>query len=221
MAILQFPPLREADEHGLIAVGGDLEVESLLLAYRSGIFPWPIKEDILTWFAPPERAVLFFDSYHISRSLKKFRSHTSWKIKIDTDFNAVIRECSKVQNRPTQSGTWITPEMIDAYNELHRSGHAHSIECHDGEELIGGVYGVAINGFFAAESMFYRKPNASKLCIWHLVEFLKDFRIEWIDCQVMSPFLESFGVKNIPRDEFMKLLKISLEMKVNPFAIKN
>ena len=218
MPILQFPPLETADEHGLIAIGGDLEVESLLLAYRNGIFPWPIHSDILSWFAPPMRAVLFFNQFHISRSLKKFRSNSDWEIKIDNDFDTVIRECAKIINRPTQSGTWITPQIIESYSRLHSAGFAHSIECYEGSDLVGGVYGVCINGFFAAESMFYRKPNASKLCIWHLVELLSSHGIEWIDCQVMSPFLATFGTTEITRDEFMKILPKALALEVRPFS---
>jgi len=206
MAIISFPDIELADENGLLAMGGDLEVESLLLAYKSGIFPWPFDETVLVWFAPPRRALLFLDEFHPSKSLLRENKKAAFTIRIDHDFESVIRNCAELKNRGRQRGTWITEDMIEAYTEFHRAGYAHSIECYQGEKLIGGMYGVAIGRMFAGESMFYRQPNASKLCMLHLVELLKAKGVKWIDCQVMTPFLKAFGAREVTRKQFMELL---------------
>lgn len=207
MVIAAFPPVSEADEFGLLAVGGDLEVPSLLLAYRSGVFPWPLDRGTLTWFAPPERTVLFLKDFHCSRSLLRDIRRTSFRFAINRDFPAVIARCAETTNRPGERGTWITPRMQDAYIALHDAGYAHSFECYDGVELVGGVYGVAVGGLFAAESMFYRRPNASKMTLQFMVQFLLAQGIPWIDAQVMNPFLQSLGFIEISRARYMRLLK--------------
>jgi leucyl/phenylalanyl-tRNA--protein transferase len=217
MAILEFPPVCEADEYGILAIGGDLEVESLLLAYSSGIFPWPLDENYLTWFAPPERTLLFLDEVHVSRSLKKFRRKCSYRFSINTAFEEVVHCCAEMVNRGQQNGTWITGEMKEAYCDLHRAGYAHSIECFDGDELIGGMYGIAIAGMFAGESMFYRRPNASKLAFLYLIEYLQERKVPWIDCQVMTPLSKNFGARDLPRLEFMRLLDQELDRPVKLF----
>lgn len=215
MAILAFPPLSETHESGLLAIGGDLEVPSLLLAYRSGIFPWPIVEEkLLCWFAPPERAVLFFDRLHLPRSLKKLRKKSSWRLKVNSDFPAVIRACASSLKRRSQDGTWITPAIRDAYITLHQAGYAHSVECYDDDMLIGGLYGVAIGGSFAGESMFHHKANASKLCLCHLIDHLRAHGATWIDCQQMTPLLSSFGATLVPREEFMQMLKEAIKQPI-------
>lgn len=210
MTIVEFPPIESADPSGLLALGGDLDVDSLLLAYRSGIFPWPFDERFVAWFAPPERAVLFLDKLHVSRSLRKLRARTTFTFREDGDFNRVIDECAKTFNRIGQRGTWITKRMKAAYRRLHEAGHCHSYECYDGERLVGGLYGVALGRFFAGESMFYREPNASKLAFWYLCERLEERSVRWIDCQVLTPLLESFGAEVVSRERYMQLLAEAL-----------
>jgi leucyl/phenylalanyl-tRNA--protein transferase len=207
MAIIEFPPVDSADEDGLLAVGGDLEPESLLLAYQNGIFPWPINDELLAWFSPPTRAIISVDEFHISRSLERELKRGRFTTKIDSAFHQVITRCAQVINRGEQDGTWITEEIISAYSELHRLGIAHSFESYLDGELVGGIYGVRVNNFFAAESSFYRKANASKVAMVALYEYLKREGIPWFDCQVLTPFSESFGAKEISRGEFLKLLR--------------
>jgi leucyl/phenylalanyl-tRNA--protein transferase len=206
MTITEFPPVTDADEDGLLAFGGDLEVESLLQAYRSGIFPWPIDKNVLAWFSPPQRAVLFLDELHISHSLKKEARDPAWKFSMNSHFEQVIELCAKAKNRKKQRGTWITPQMIAAYKELYRAGYAFSAESLYNEVLAGGIYGTCIDGNYAGESMFYNQPNASKLALVFLISQLKSMGVMWIDFQVLNPFTESLGAREIERDEFLKLL---------------
>jgi len=206
MAISEFPPVEEADARGLLAIGGDLEVESLLLAYSQGIFLWPFDPEVLAWFAPRRRAVLFFKDLHLSRSLLRERKNTPWSFAIDRNFRAVMTECARSKNRRGGLATWILPKMIEAYTKLHHAGHAHSFECYAGDELIGGIYGVSIGQMFAAESMFYLRPNASKLALCFMVDTLKTWGLSWIDLQVLNPFTESLGAVTVPRAQFQKIL---------------
>ncbi|RMG45150.1 MAG: leucyl/phenylalanyl-tRNA--protein transferase [Candidatus Dadabacteria bacterium] len=217
MVIKSFPPHELADEYGLLAVGGDCEVDSLLLAYRNGIFPWPVYDDILTWFSPPKRAVLFFKDLHIPRSLKKLRKKNLFTFAIDRNFNEVINQCATSPNRGDQSGTWITKQIIEGYIELHKAGYAHSIECYSEDKLVGGLYGVSIGAMFAGESMFYTEPNASKLALLYLIDYLRNQQVDWIDCQVMTPLLKQFGAIEIPRAEFLTLLNDAIARNVQPF----
>ncbi len=210
MTILAFPDVSSADEHGLLAIGGDLEVPSLLLAYRSGIFPWPLDEETLAWFAPPKRAVLFFDRIHVARSLERERRRSTLEFKFDQNFAAVIQACAETTNRTKQQGTWITDDIIDAYCALHKSGIAHSIEAYQDGELVGGLYGVSIGAMFAGESMFYRAPNASKLALLYLCDYLGNCGGEWLDCQVLTPHMTQLGAQEIPRAKFMQLLSKAL-----------
>ncbi len=218
MAIEQFPPVEYADEHGLLAVGGDLEVESLRLAYSSGIFPWPtsgLRE--VPWFAPPKRGVLFLQDYSPPRSLVKASRRGGFELRVNTAFREVIASCAMAKNRPGQRGSWITRQMVEAYSQLHGAGFAHSIECFVGGELVGGLYGVGIGGMFAGESMFYREPNASKLALNHLVEILRARGSEWIDCQQLTPFFSSMGAVEIERERFMELLGEAVARDLPPF----
>ena len=189
-----------------MALGGDLRPQTLLLAYRQGIFPWPIEGLPLAWFSPAERAILEFSELHISRSLVKLRRRAPFRLTIDAAFEAVIEACAAAR-RPDPaglgSGTWITPAMRRAYCEFHRLGRAHSIEAWEADRLVGGLYGVNVDGAFVGESMFYRKPNASKLAMLHLVDHLRDRGLDWIDVQVMSPHLAALGAKLIERDRFL------------------
>jgi len=208
MTILEFPPVEEADDDGLLAIGGDLDVGSLLLAYSHGIFPWPSGESkILPWFAPPNRAILRTSAFHLSRSLAKDLRKGGFTFTIDARFSDVILACAKSKNRPGQRGTWINRSMISAYTTLHEAGHAHSVECLQNGELVGGLYGVSIGQLFTGESMFHIVPNASKLALHHLIEHVAARGATWIDCQVPTPHLQSLGAETIPRNDFMLLLK--------------
>ncbi len=210
MAILSFPPVELADEDGLLAVGGDLQAESLLCAYRSGVFPWPLDERSLLWFAPPRRAVIFLDEFHVSRRLARAIRRGKFTTARNTAFREVMTRCAEVKNRGGQHGTWITSEMIEAYCGLHARGFCHSFEAYLGGQLAGGLYGVQVGRFFAAESSFYRASDASKVAMCALVDHLAAEGIRWFDCQVLTPFSESFGAREIPRDEFMGLLASAL-----------
>lgn len=203
MTIKEFPPIETANEYGLLAVGGDLEIASILLAYRSGIFPWPI-DGILAWFAPPKRALLYFDDLHVSRSLTKFLKKETLEFKFNHDFAAVINLCSDVPRGG--KGTWITDEIIDAYIDLHKAGYALSFEAYYQGALVGGLYGVKIGNYFAAESMFHLKDNASKAVLVYTCVSLKKHGLEWLDCQVLNPFLKTMGAKEFSRSRFMRLL---------------
>lgn len=205
MPIREFPPHELADENGILAVGGDLHPESLLLAYRSGIFPWPMEGAPLLWFSPPERGIVFFSDLHIPKSLEKARRKSTFRITHDQAFEKVIRECADVP-RPGQSGTWITEPMLEAYVRLHELGHAHSFEVWDGEDLVGGIYGVDADGAFAAESMFYDQPYASKIALLALIDHMKSRGATWLDIQVMTPHMEKLGARLIEREQFHRLL---------------
>jgi len=217
MVIAAFPPVGDADEDGLLAVGGDLEIPSLLLAYRNGIFPWPLNARLLAWFAPPERGVLFFDRFHVPRSLRRERARSSLEFRIDTAFEEVIAACATVPRARGPAGTWITPAMVRAYTALHRAGHAHSFEAWADGELVGGMYGVSINGMFAGESMFFTRSGASKLTLWFAVEHLMSRGATWLDCQMVTPVLGVLGAEEIPRAEFLELLQRALTREISLF----
>lgn len=199
----QFP--RYATEEGIVAIGGNLEPETLVSAYRHGIFPWPIEGLPLTWFCPPQRAILDFANLHAPRTLAREQKRTSLRFTIDADFRAVIETCAKVK-RAGEVGTWIVPEMIEAYCEIHRRGHAHSVEAWEAESLVGGVYGVDAGGAFGGESMFHLRPNASKLALLHMIEHLKSRGLDWMDIQVMTPHMATLGAVEVTRAEFLERL---------------
>ena len=218
MVIEAFPPHDSADENGLLAIGGDLDVESLLLAYENGIFPWPIfEEDILAWFSPPQRALLFVDEVRVPRSLQKQLRRSRFEIRVNTEFHRVVGECAKLINRGRQKGTWINRDIINAYTELHAKGYAHSIECWERGELVGGLYGVSLGAMFAGESMFFRTSNASKFCLLFLIDYLRTNNVPWLDCQQQTPLLTQFGSREVPRKEFLRLLAIQLQKDVSLF----
>lgn len=211
MAISEFPPVDSADEHGLVALGGDLELDSLLLAYSQGIFPWPISEEYpLAWFSPDPRGILAFDKLHLSKSFRKFLKHNPYEIKFNTNFEAVIMNCARVL-RADQSSTWITDEIINAYIELHKNGFAYSVETYLEDRLVGGVYGVCINRFYSGESMFHLEDNASKVALVSLMYMLKQRDIGWIDTQMVTPVVKALGGLEIERDMFLKMLEISIK----------
>lgn len=211
MAILNFPPVDTSDEHGLLALGGDLEIESLLLAYSQGIFPWPISQEYpLAWFSPDPRGILAFDKMHLSKSLKKFLKKNPYEVRFNTNFEAVIMNCAEVKRSDNQ-GTWITQDIVNAYIELHKEGYAYSVETYLENELVGGVYGVCINRFYSGESMFHTKDNASKVALIALLYKLKQQDIGWLDTQMVTPVVESLGGVEIPRETYIKMLNISLK----------
>jgi leucyl/phenylalanyl-tRNA--protein transferase len=216
MPVRQFPDPRNTTEDGIVALGGDLEPETLMLAYLQGIFPWPISGLPLTWFCPPERGILEWDRLHIPKSLARAKKKNQFHFTVDQEFEKVIRFCAKLP-RPGQDGTWITKGIIEAYCELHRIGYAHSIEVWEKDELVGGIYGVESDGAFAGESMFHLKPNASKLGILFLMEYLHSKGQEWLDIQVITPHMEALGARLIPRDNFLKKLAESQKRGVRLF----
>lgn len=198
---LDFPDPSSADASGLLAFGGDLEPDRLLLAYRSGIFPWYSSGPIL-WWSPDPRFVLFSNELVVQRSLaKRIRQHR-YRITLDQAFAEVMRRCGSAP-RPGQRGTWITPEMFRAYVRLHELGHAHSVEAWSGDTLVGGLYGVAIGKMYAGESMFADEPDASKVAFVHFVRQLTIWGFPLIDCQVHTEHLERFGARAIPRVEYL------------------
>jgi leucyl/phenylalanyl-tRNA--protein transferase len=217
VAIQKFPPIELADEHGLLAQGGDLEVSSLILAYSQGIFPWPYSDyHPITWYSPDPRGVLDFLDLHLSDSFKKFLKKNSYTIKFNQDFEEIILACAASSNRKgidqnSMSSTWITRKMIEAYINLFYAGHAHCVAVYDGDELVGGLYGVRIKNFVSGESMFYKKSNASKLALYSLMNKLNDEGIDWIDTQMVTPVIQSMGGKEISRSEFIKRLNKSLK----------
>jgi leucyl/phenylalanyl-tRNA--protein transferase len=217
MAAIQFPDPRKSTREGIVAVGGELNPEMLLTAYRSGIFPWPIDDLPLTWFCPPKRGVLEFDRLKVPRSLAKERARSTWSFTIDRDFPAVIRACAKIF-RGFGEGTWITEEIVEAYERMHSLGHVHSVEVWEGEELVGGLYGVEVDGVFAGESMFHRRSGASKLALLHLIDHLRSRGAEWIDTQTPSPLMSLLGGRTIPRDEFLERLQQTQRLGLKLFG---
>lgn len=208
--ISSFPPAETADASGLLAVGGDLEVSSLLLAYRNGIFPWPHEGYPLLWFAPSRRAILEFDRFHIPQRLKRELKKAPFSFHINRDFSSVIKACSKSANRKGQKGTWINQDMINAYIKLYEATYAQSFEAWKGEDLVGGLYGVRIGKMFAGESMFYTVSGASKFAFVNAVEFLKSEGLTWMDIQMLTPLMKSFGAREISRKHFMAKLEGSV-----------
>jgi leucyl/phenylalanyl-tRNA--protein transferase len=210
MAILEFPPVELADENGLVGIGGDLEIESLLLAYSSGIFPWPIsKEYPLAWFSPDPRGVLYYKKLHISKSLKKFLNNHTYQIRYNTQFESVIRNCAEVKRAHEQS-TWITEDIISAYIDFHKLGHAYSVEVFHHDKLVGGLYGVKIKNYVCGESMFHFEDNSSKLALVSLMEKLHSQSIHWLDTQMITPVVDHLGGEYIPREKFLKKLQSAL-----------
>jgi len=202
---LSFPPPHLAIKEGLLAVGGDLSVERLLLAYRSGIFPWYSEGEPILWWSPDPRLVLYPDELRISRSLRKVIKRKLFHITFDQAFDAVIHGCA-VAKRSYGEGTWITNEMKAAYIEFHLRGYAHSVEAWQDEKLVGGLYGVAMGRAFFGESMFSRVSNASKVAFVSLVETLRKNHFTLIDCQVRTDHLMRFGAREISRKVFLEQL---------------
>jgi leucyl/phenylalanyl-tRNA--protein transferase len=205
---LAFPPV-DCAEDGLLAVGGDLRPERLVLAYSLGIFPWYDEGQPILWHSPDPRMVLEVRSLHVHRSLRKTMRKKPYRLTLDTAFDAVIDACAQVP-RPGQHGTWITREMRAAYLDLHRRGLAHSVEAWSDERLVGGLYGVSLGAIFFGESMFARAPDASKVAFATLVEQLAAWGIELVDCQVYTDHLARFGAEEWPRRRYIVALRRAL-----------
>ncbi|MBC9797559.1 leucyl/phenylalanyl-tRNA--protein transferase [Sinomicrobium weinanense] len=203
-----FPPVSKTSDVGIIAVGGDLSVERLLLAYKSGIFPWFEKGSPILWWSPDPRMVLFPEELKISRSMRKIMNKEVFTVTLNRNFRAVIQACAET-GRKGQKGTWITDDMIASYCKLHELGHAISVEVWQGDTLAGGVYGIDLGHVFCGESMFTRVSNASKVGFITLVEKLKREKYKLVDCQVYTSHLDSLGAREIPREDFIKILKES------------
>ncbi|WP_127477291.1 leucyl/phenylalanyl-tRNA--protein transferase [Sulfurivermis fontis] len=203
-----FPPVEHAlhEPDGLLAVGGDLAPQRILNAYRHGIFPWFSPGQPILWWSPDPRAVLFPDKLKVARSLRKTINKGSYQVRFDTAFARVIRACAETPRRG-QNGTWITEEMQQAYIRLHEMGYAHSAESWQGEELVGGLYGIRLGRVFYGESMFSHKTDASKVAFVHLVRKLQAEGVVLIDCQVTTDHLLSLGAEEIPRRRFIELLR--------------
>ncbi|PKG84655.1 leucyl/phenylalanyl-tRNA--protein transferase [Colwellia sp. 75C3] len=206
---LDFPPIDCAltEPNGLLALGGDLSSARLLRAYSQGIFPWFSEDDPLMWWSPDPRAIIDIEQLRINRTLAKSIRKVPYTITLNQDFIQVIQLCADAPFRTDE--TWILDDMQAAYINLHQQGHAHSIEIwhtdeHNHKELVGGLYGVAINGFFSGESMFYKQSNASKFALIALGQLLKSNNINFIDCQLLNPFLEDMGAKEISRNDFIQ-----------------
>lgn len=207
---LVFPPPALAEEDGLLAVGGDLSRDRILLAYSMGIFPWYSDGSPVLWWSPDPRLVLIPEELKVSRSLSQVIKKGIFSVTIDTAFDRVIRNCAEI-NRKGQQGTWITEEMIRAYIDLHCAGHAHSVESWQNGELVGGLYGIALGKAFFGESMFAIKSNASKVAFVMLVEYLNKLNFSFIDCQVTTEHLKSLGAKEVDRKKFLQMLKKALK----------
>lgn len=204
---LIFPPPELADEDGILAVGGDLSPERLLLAYSNGIFPWFTEDEPIIWWSPDPRFILNPIDIKVSKSMGKLMRKNKYHITFDTCFRDVIIQCSTDR----KGGTWITPDMIEAYCKLHELGFAHSVETWYEDQLVGGLYGISLGSAFFGESMFSLMDNASKIAIITLSKILSENEFLFIDCQVHTNHLESLGAKDVPRTEFLSLLEEALK----------
>ncbi len=191
---------------GLVAFAGDLSVERILLAYRSGIFPWSV--DPITWWSPVRRGVFEWDKLHVPRSLARTLRKNPFEVTRDRAFRRVMEGCAA-----REEGTWIAPEFIDAYTRLHEAGHAHSVECWQGGELVGGIYGVAAGGLFAGESMFHRVSDASKIALHHLAQHLRERGFALFDIQMVTDITEALGAVEISRAEYLRRLKKAVALE--------
>lgn len=207
-----FPPVESASEDGLVAVGGDLELDTLLEAYQKGIFPWPLSTYPLnvdlphTWFSPDPRGMLEFKRLHVPRSFVKFLKKSPFHVTFNKAFADVIVNCAKTP-RKDQPGTWITPEIINAYLNMFEKGYAYSVEVWNGNELVGGMYGVIIGDFVSGESMFTLEDNAGKEALYTLVHHLQEKGITWLDTQMVTEVVKQFGGKYVPRPVFLGKLQ--------------
>ena len=202
---LLFPSPEQASAEGIVAVGGDLQPERVMLAYRKGIFPWFESDDFLLWWSPDPRMVLFPDRLKVSKSMRTVLRKKQFEVTFNKAFDQVVEYCAKVK-RFGQNGTWITPGLMEVYSSLHTQGHAHSVEVWEEGSLVGGLYGIDLGTVFCGESMFSKSSNASKVALIYLVKELKKNKYELIDCQVPTQHLASMGAEPISRTEFLTFL---------------
>lgn len=214
-----FPPVESADEFGVVCWGGEISPESLTAAYHSGIFPWPHRGMPTLWFAPPQRALLWCDELHVGSRLRRYLRRADFEIRFDSAFDEVIEACAQPRwsEGVWERGSWINRAIKSAYKQLHQQGFAHSVEAWQNGELVGGLYGVGWGGYFAGESMFYRRDYASKAAVIALVEHLRERGVRWLDCEVMTPHFEQLGAREVPRAEFMIMLEVALARPVRLF----
>jgi len=210
MPSFNFPNPSLADPDGLLAFGGNLEPETLLSAYQQGIFPWFDEDTPILWWSPDPRAILEFDNLYISKRLARTIRTNKFQVTFDQDFDAVVKGCTY---RP-EEGTWITPEVANAYGEFHRSGHAHSVEVWQQGVLVGGLYGVAIGGLFAGESMFSTVSDASKIALAALVSRLKEKGYQLFDLQIINEHTSTMGATEIPRDDYLARVKTAIKKDI-------
>lgn len=214
-----FPPVDSATGEGIVAVGGNLSPGMLLSAYRQGLFPWYSEGEPILWWSPDPRFVLFPDDLHVSKSMQRVLRRGEFRVTFDTAFAEVIDAC-RTTPRPGQPGTWITEEVVGGYTKLHDLGYVHSVEAWRAGKLAGGLYGMALGTIFFGESMFSRVTNASKTALIELVKRLRPNGLTVIDCQSYTPHLESLGAINVPRSEFLELLRRGLEAETQPGSWK-
>lgn len=203
---LYFPPVEAANHFGMVAIGGDLSVNRLILAYKSGIFPWYSDDEPIIWYSLNPRMVLFLKEFKIPKSMKSLLKKGIYTVTFNQQFEQVIHYCKTIE-RTNQPNTWITDEMKRAYIAFHKAGFAKSVEVWKDDELVGGLYGVDLGTVFCGESMFSKEPNASKIALVFLVEKLKNEHYQMIDCQMYTDYLAQFGAREIPRNEFLNYLK--------------
>lgn len=203
---LYFPPVDEASYEGVLAIGGDLSVDRLLLAYRNGIFPWFNEDEPILWWAPPERMVVVPSIYKVSKSIRNLLNQNKFRVTFNQDFISVILGCQQIE-RPGQHGTWLSDDFVESYTKLHNMGIAKSVEVWQNDELVGGLYGVDLGHIFCGESMFSRVPNASKIAFVTLIKSLKENNYKLLDCQVHNDHLEKLGAIEISREVFMRVLE--------------
>ena len=201
-----FPDPAQANVEGLVAVGGDLRPERLLAAYQRGIFPWSV--DPISWWSPDPRGILELDQFHVSDSLARVLRRRTFEVTLDRNFPEVMQACAAPG--PKREGTWITGRFIEAYTRLHQQGHAHSVECRLAGELAGGIYGVAVGGLFAGESMFHRADNASKVALYYLVEHLRQRGFRLFDLQMVTAATKPLGAKTISRSDYLQRLAVAV-----------
>ena len=213
---LSFPSVQHATPEGLLAIGGDLQPARLLEAYRHGIFPWYNEGQPILWWSPDPRTVLFPDQLHISRSLKRSLRPGYFRVTFDQCFETIMRHCAGPRPQYPEGGTWITPAMVEAYTALHLEGFAHSVETWKGDQLVGGLYGVAIGCAFFAESMFTKMDDASKVALVSLVRHLRTWNFRIIDCQQSSPHVLRLGAQEIPRSAYIEHVAKAVTMAGRP-----
>ncbi len=214
-----FPPVESADEFGVVCWGGEISPATLTAAYHQGIFPWPHRGMPTLWFAPPQRALLYCDELYINKRLRRHLRRENFEIRFDSAFDEVIEACAQPRwsEGVWERGSWINNAIKRSYKQLHRQGTAHSVEAWQDGELVGGLYGVSWGGYFAGESMFYKRDGASRAAVIGLIERLRERGVSWLDCEVMTPHFEAMGAREVQRAEFMPMLEAALARPMRLF----